>query len=91
MFIDARSPEKLELERLWKSVGDLWDSLSPRERVIRFHVAFTPMTSKSWIELSTGEQNLVMLNAKHLHLAGYQTVERSSFSAAEKDKIETKK
>jgi hypothetical protein len=91
MFIDARSEEKLAMARSFEYVGVQWNSMTPRERVLLYHISNSPTAYKTWSEMTTSENWTVMEAAIRLKLHQPPVAEGYSFSAAEKDKIETKK
>lgn len=95
MLIDVRPPEKLAqiaaVKAMFERVGTLWDSLTPRERVLKFHIAHTMMAYKSWKDMTSADNHVVMTAAAICGLDHDRLPDPSSFSAPAQDKVETKK
>ena len=72
-------------------VREQWEKLTPRERIIKFHMANSPVAFKTWTKLSDTEKQ-TMTNVAHI--LGFDCAfvpEPSSFRPPSHERVETRK
>jgi hypothetical protein len=77
------TPEQIQM------IADLWDSLSPRERTIRFRLGITAMTQVPWSTVTPTDKAKVLSVGHTLGMDYIRQPEPGMFSGAEKAKVET--
>ena len=79
----------MTIERNDTMISSLWDSLTPRERIIKFHMGNSLRMYQSWNELTYTDRGLILNAGRILGMDYNRPLDPSSFAGAIKPKVET--
>ena len=70
-------------------IANLWDSLSPRQRIIRFRLSISSMWDHSWIQLMETDRDMLLHVGHTLGMDYIRQPDPCAFSGPTIAKVET--